>query len=284
VNPGSFEARLTDTQFSTLSRFIQEHCGIKMPPGKRTMLETRLRKRLRVLQLATFGEYLEQVFGNRDGGEELIHMVDVVTTNKTDFFRELSHFEFLVREAFPEMLKSSGAGTRRRLNLWSAACSTGEEPYSLAMALSEVGEQVGGIDYFILATDLSTAVLKYAQRATYEEERVRPVPVPLRKKYLLRSRDREASLVRIVPELRQRVQFRRLNLLNDSFGLRERMDIIFCRNVFIYFDRATQSEILHKFCRHLVRGGYIFLGHSESSSGLDVPLVQVAPSVYRWTG
>lgn len=283
MSAGSFEAKLTDAQFSTLSRFIQEHCGIQMPASKRIMLEARLRKRLRAHQLDSFEAYLGLVFGG-DGAEELVHMVDVVTTNKTDFFRELSHFEFLARQAFPELLRASGAGTRRRLNLWSAACSTGEEPYSLAMALSEVGEQVGGIDYFILATDLSTAVLKHAQRATYEEERVRPVPVPLRKKYLLRSRDREASLVRIAPELRQRVQFRRLNLLSDSFGLRERMDIIFCRNVFIYFDRATQAAILNKFCRHLVRGGYIFLGHSESSSGLDVPLVQVAPSVYRWTG
>ncbi len=284
MSGGGFDQKLTDTQFGTLSRFIEGHCGVRMPASKRIMLESRLRKRLRVHELSSYAEYLELVFGNNGAADELVHMVDVVTTNKTDFFREPPHFEFLVRHVVPDLLRNFGAGTQRRLNVWSAACSTGEEPYTLAMTLSEVGAQFGGIDYFILGTDVSTAVLRRAQRAIYEEERIQPVPLPLRKKYLLRSQDRAAGLVRIVPALRQRVQFRCLNLMRENFGLRERMDIIFCRNVFIYFDRPTQAAILRKFCRHLVLGGYVFLGHSESSSGLDVPLVHVAPSVYRWTG
>ncbi|MBE0617407.1 MAG: methyltransferase domain-containing protein, partial [Proteobacteria bacterium] len=201
-------------------------------------------------------------------------------TNKTDFFREPQHFEYLVRAALPELVRT-GAGLRRPVAVWSAGCSTGEEPYTLAMVLAEVAESLPGVRYLILATDISTAVLHKAQQAVYEEERILPVAAPLRKKYLLRSRDRTRSLVRVAPELRQHVRFRMLNFMDGSFGLRESMDVIFCRNVMIYFDRETQEALLNRFCRHLAPGGYVFLGHSETINGLQVPLTQVAPTIYR---
>ena len=278
----SGEPHLSEADFTRIARFVEGHCAIRMPPSKRIMVESRLRKRLRAVGAAGFRAYIELVFA--PGGEsELVHLVDSITTNKTDFFREPQHFEYLLRTAVPELIRSRGAGLRRPLAVWSAGCSSGEEPYTLAMVLMEVAEGLPGFQFRILATDISTAVLQKAQRAVYEEERVEPVPLPLRRKYLLRGRNRRLSLVRIAPEVRRRVSFRRLNFLDGQFGFREALDVIFCRNVMIYFDRSTQEALLRRFCGHLTPDGYVFLGHSESINGLRVPLRQVAPTVYRHT-
>jgi chemotaxis protein methyltransferase CheR len=169
----------------------------------------------------------------------------------------------------------------RKLRVWSAGCSTGEEPYTLAMTLYEYAETVPGFDFQILATDLSTRVLEKAKQAVYDDERVEPVPKLMKNKYLLRSKDRSSGKVRIVPELREKVRFRRLNFMDDDFGIHEPFDIIFCRNVVIYFDRPTQERLLNKFYANLTKDGFIFMGHSETLNGLDVPLVMVHPTVYR---
>ncbi|MBF0328061.1 MAG: protein-glutamate O-methyltransferase [Nitrospirae bacterium] len=269
--------------FERLSRFIETELGIKMPTTKKTMIESRLQKRLRILGLKSFDEYCEYLFSGDGMEEELVHMIDMVTTNKTDFFRESSHFDYLVQKVLPEMIKESGSGVMNTFMAWSAGCSTGEEPYTLAMVLSEFGLRYPGLSfqYMILATDISTRVLQAASKATYAEDRISPISLELRKKYLLRSRDREQGLVRFVPELRSHVRFRRLNFLEGDFGMREQFDVIFCRNVFIYFDKQTQEDIMSKFCRHLKPGGYIFIGQSESFTGTDLPLKRVNPSVYK---
>jgi len=247
------------------------------------MLEARLQKRLRHLGMNSCDEYCNYLFSPAGVETELTHMIDVVTTNKTDFFRESSHFEFLVKTALPEIIVKQGAGIWKKLMIWSAGCSTGEEPYTLAMVVSEFAETYPGFsfDCSILATDISTKALATAEEAIYEAERVLPVPEALKKKYLLRSKNRSKGLIRIVPELRRMVRFRRLNFVEDEFGLREKMHIIFCRNVIIYFDKPTQERLLNKFCRHLTPGGYVFMGHSETLQGMDVPLMQVIPTVYR---
>jgi len=174
-------------------------------------------------------------------------------------------------------------GIRHNLMVWSAGCSTGEEPYTLAMLLKDFAGKYPGFnfEFLILATDISTRVLEAAKRAIYDNEKVAPVPQEMKKRYLLRGKNDKKGHVRIVPELREVVKFRRLNFLEDNYGMREPMDIIFCRNVIIYFDRTTQEKILNMFARQLSPGGYIFIGHSETLHGLDVPLVQVAPTVYR---
>jgi len=266
---------LSEANFARIGRFIQGHCGIRMPPGKRVMLESRLRRRLRSLGLDDFAPYCELVLGGDQ--VELAAMVDEVTTNKTEFFREARHFDYLAATAVPEL-------ARRRLpeglRVWSAACSTGEEPWTLAMVLSEVAEQAPGLRFSILATDICSGALAEAEGATYDQARIEPVPPPLRHKYLLRRLD-GGPAVRIAPSLRQRVRFERVNLLEADlrrFGPRE---VIFCRNVFIYFERAVQQAILQRFLRVLVPGGFLFLGHAESIAGLDLPLTQVAPTVYR---
>jgi len=274
-------AVLSEKDFMQLSRFIHSECGIKMPVPKKVMLEARLRKRLRAYGFESFEEYCDFLFSPEGLEQERCSMIDVVTTNKTDFFREPKHFEYLVHNALPELMRLCGAGTKRGLSVWSAGCSTGEEPYTLAMVLSEFAACTPGFNFSILATDISTAVLEKAVRGVYKEERAETVPLEHRRKYLMRSKDKVRGLVRVVPEVRALVKFRRLNFLEHDFGMRELQDIIFCRNVIIYFDKPTQEKVLTRLCKHLMPGGYLFMGHSETLSSLDLPLVSVGHMVYR---
>ncbi|GAB7080315.1 CheR family methyltransferase [Megalodesulfovibrio paquesii] len=268
---------LNDSEFTRLASFIYKEVGIKMPPGKKTMLEARLLKRLRILKMPDYKCYCDYLFSPAGMAAELHQLIDVVTTNTTDFFREPKHFELLSRELLPRL--SSGPCRGRVLRIWSAGCSIGMEPYTLAMVLAEFREREPGFRFSILATDISTQALEKARAGIYDEDRVAPVPNALKYKYLLRSKDRSRGLVRVVPELRQMVTFQRLNFMED-FSLPEAMDIIFCRNVIIYFDRPTQEVLFRKFCRNLRGGGFLFIGHSESITGMDLPLRQMAPTVY----
>lgn len=275
---------LSPKLFETLSRFITAELGIKMPPSKRTMLQSRLQKRLRQLRLDSFEAYHAYVFSKEGREQELQHLLDVVTTNKTDFFREPRHFEVLTATALPDLIGRTGAGVRRPLKLWSAGCSTGAEAYTLTMVLSEYAERVPGFTFQILATDICTRVLERGRQAIYEEREAAPIPLALKKKYLLRSKDRQQPRVRLVPPLRRRVAFQRLNLMDPDYGRPREMDIIFCRNVIIYFDRPTQEAVLSRLCRCLKPGGYLFMGHSETLNGFQLPLRQIATTVYRVGG
>ena len=278
---GIYAAVMTDRDFSRLSALISERCGIKLPSAKKTMLEGRLRKRLRALDLKDFEQYCDYIFSRNGVDPEYLQMIDAVTTNKTDFFREPQHFHYLTQMAVPDLIEIYGLGVKNRLNIWSAGCSTGEEPYTLAMCLMEFAHRGLLINFHILATDISNRVLESARLGIYEHEKVEPIPMPWRRKYLLRSKDKNLGLVRITPELRELVKFQHLNLMAADFGQREPMAVIFCRNVLIYFNRPTQLAVLNRFCRHLVKGGYLFVGHSETLHGLDLPLVQAAPTIYR---
>jgi chemotaxis protein methyltransferase CheR len=248
---------------------------------KRVMLESRLQKRLRALKLPSFGEYLDLVFAEESTNGELVHMIDAVTTNKTDFFREPDHFDFLLGRLLPNEFSARGWGDREPMKLWSSASSSGEEAYTMAMVLEEFRERESRFQYRILGTDISTTMLERARSAIYPEDRVAPVAESLRKKYLLRSKERDARLVRVKPTLRRNVVFHRLNLMADQFGIRDSFHVIFCRNVIIYFDRTNQARLLRKLYDHLVPGGYLFLGHSETMAGMDLPLVSVAPTIYQ---
>jgi len=272
---------LSSRDFGRLSRFIYDTCGIKMPDVKKTMLEARLAKRLRNLGIRSFSDYCDYLFSTAGQENELVQMLDMVTTNKTDFFREPDHFDYLTQKVLPEWVQRHPG---HKLSVWSAGCSSGEEPYTLAMVLSEFALNSPGFDFQILATDISTRVLEKAKNAIYAEPLVDPVPLSLKKKYLLKSKDRSNPVVRIVPELREKVRFRRLNFMDHDFGMREQLDVIFCRNVIIYFDRPTQEKLLQRFHRQMKPGALIFMGHSETLSGLDVPLTSVFPTVYRKHG
>ena len=270
---------ISNSDFGRLRSLIYEQSGISLSPDKKTMLELRIKRRLRSLNLNSYAQYCEYLFARASQKEEIVHLIDVVTTNKTDFFREAGHFEFLVQQAIPDLMARSGNG--RHLLVWSAGCSTGEEPYTLAMVLNEYGLAHAGFRFRVLATDISTTVLAKAKLGVFNSEVVRPVPADLRRKYFMRSRDPNSNLLRVVPELRRLVDFRRLNFMDADFGLSDKADIIFCRNVIIYFDRPTQEQILQKLSNYLVTGGYAFVGHAETLHDMDLPLVSVAPALYR---
>jgi chemotaxis protein methyltransferase CheR len=274
---------LPERDFRALRELIQAELGIALSPAKRIMVETRLRKRARALGIETLSEYCRYVCTAEARKREWPHLTDAITTHKTDFFREPVHFEYLIRNAVPELAELDGAGTRRPLLVWSAACSTGEEPYTAALVLREYCKSLAPRSYRfrIHATDISERVLETARAAMYPEGTIGPIPRELRHKYLLRSKDPQQQTVRIAPEIRAQVEFRQLNLMDRDYGFADSMDVIFCRNVIIYFDRPTQQKVLTTISRTLRRGGYLFMGHSESLNGLDLPLEQASPAVYR---
>lgn len=273
---------MSQREFDRFSALIYDEAGIKIPLAKKTMLEARLQKRLKALKMHSFEEYANFVFSHEGQQQEMVHLVDVVTTNKTDFFREPQHFDFLVKQVLPYLQRGrESRALSSSFKIWSAGCSTGEEPYTMAMVLSEYAHSNPGFRFNITASDICTKVLKTAMTAVYPEDRVDTIPLPLKKKYLLRSKDKNKGLVRICNELRNLVTFLRINLMDDELPIGELQDAIFCRNVIIYFDKPTQTRLMHKFHRRLAPGGFLFLGHSETLNGLDVPFQSVASTVYR---
>ncbi|WP_319541107.1 protein-glutamate O-methyltransferase [uncultured Pseudodesulfovibrio sp.] len=271
------QSQMGDTEFKRFSELIHTEFGIKMPPTKRVLLQSRFQKRLRVLGMSSYKEYCDYVFSDKGREQERSHLIDVVTTNTTHFFREPKHWDIMNNSVLPE-LWSRGIGRNGDLRIWSAGCSSGEEPYTLGMVLHEWSTTHHGFKFSILATDISQKILSEASNAVYSIEKVDDVPMQYKKKYMLKSKDKK--LVKMDSILRNKVSFQRLNFMED-FKLPHQQDIIFCRNVVIYFDRATQATLFSKFCNNLKTGGYLFIGHSESLSGLTLPIRQVAPTVFQ---
>ena len=265
--------------YTRLCELIYREAGIALSAEKKTMLEVRIKRRLKALGLGSYAAYCALLFSRERPKDEMLHLIDVVTTNKTDFFREPGHFDFLTARALPDLIARNRGG--RPLLVWSAGCSTGEEPYTLAMVLSEYALTHPGFRFRILATDICTTVLAKADRGVYTAQVTSPIPAALKRKYFLRSRDRSSDLMRVVPELRQHVEFRRLNFMDADYGIEGKADAIFCRNVIIYFDRPTQERILQRLSNCLLPGGYMFVGHAETLHDMNLPLTPVAPALYR---
>ncbi|MDF0544443.1 chemotaxis protein CheR [Sphingobium sp. H39-3-25] len=272
--------RLSKRNFARLGSFIYDYAGIKMPESKMTMLEGRLRRRVRAAGCASIDQYCDFLFSGDNLAAEGLDLINAVTTNKTDFFREPTHFQYLEKFALPDLV----ARGVRTVRTWSAACSTGPEPYTLAMVLEDYAERHGGPSYGILATDLDTEVLETARRGIYPAELVAPVPKLLAQKYVMHSHDPRSRTIRITPALRSTIGFARLNLMDSRYPVGNPMHLIFCRNVLIYFDKATQLKVVSRLVDCLAPQGYLFLGHSESITGFDLPLVQVANTVFQKTG
>ena len=269
---------LTQSQFADFQQIITGTLGIKMPPSKQVMLQSRLHQRLRELGIETVDEYHAWFFG--DPGHqaaELEHLLNLATTNKTDFFREPDHFDVLAKEILPAWLRAPSGPA---FSIWCAGCATGEEPYTIAMVLAEQ-RRAFAFEFFIRATDVSTRVLETARHGVYAEEHAEPIPPVLRQRYLLRSRDRAVRQVRVCPELRERVRFGHLNFLSPDYGMREVFDVVFFRNVMIYFDRETQQQVVAKICLQLRSGGRLFIAHSETLQGLALPLALAGAAAYR---
>jgi chemotaxis protein methyltransferase CheR len=268
---------LSSRNFTRLAKYIYDYAGIKMPESKMTMLEGRLRRRVRAMGLPSIDAYCEHVFREDNLADECEHLINSVTTNKTDFFREPGHFDYLRGTALPT-LASQGV---RKIRAWSAACSTGPEAYTLAMELDDYATTRGGPGYGILATDLDTEVLETARLGIYPADQVEPVPDQLRRRYVMASRDPRRRAIRVAPALRGAIGFARLNLMDDKYPVGSPMHLIFCRNVLIYFDKTTQRQVVSRLIDCLAPQGYLFLGHSESITGFDLPLVQVANTIFQ---
>jgi chemotaxis protein methyltransferase CheR len=281
TRPMSGDDHLSHRNYQRLATFIEGYSGIQMPPSKLTMIEGRLRKRLRATGMPDLKQYCEFLFEKNGLATEAIHLINVMTTNKTEFFREPDHFRFLTEQAVPRLMANTRGGTGTLLKVWSAACSTGAEPYTLAMVLADLAQQMPAPRYGIIATDISTEVLDVAIAGVYPESMTSAVPPELRRRYVMRSKDRSRREVRIAPELRAAVRFGRVNLMEAPYQVDRDMDVIFCRNILIYFDKATQQTVLRHLTEHMRPAGFLFLGHSETLAGFQLPLDSVAPTVFR---
>ena len=265
---------ITEKEYTEFCNFIYSACGIKLHQGKREMVKARLGKQIRLKKLSGFNEYFKLVKEDQTG-EEVVNLLNVISTNLTYFFRESKHFDYLVEKVVPEVNRNGG----NRVRIWSAGCSTGEEPYTLAMVINEnIDPSIR--DWKILATDLSTKVLGIASQGYYPKERLRGIPGVLQKKYLQKNSRNANDSYQVKDELRKRIHFGRLNLM-EPFPVKGPFDIIFCRNVMIYFDRATQEALARRFHGVLRQGGFFFVGHSESLLGVKHEFKYLGPSIYQ---
>lgn len=263
--------RLTDTELRAIAKLVYEKSGIVLHEGKRELITSRLQKRLRHLGLGSYGAYLKMVAADASGAE-LVTLLDSIATNHTHFFREAKHFELLTAR----VLASAASTQGRELQGWCAACSTGEEPYTILMSLLEAG--IPRVK--LLASDMSTKALATARQGVYRLERMQEVPQPLLHKYFQKGLGAQAGLARVHPDLRRMVDFQALNLLEVT-SLGRSFDFIFCRNVMIYFDKAVQQRVVAMLERHLAPGGYLFIAHSESLNGITHGLTTIAPAAFQ---
>jgi chemotaxis protein methyltransferase CheR len=265
---------ILDTRsYDEFRSLVYQVSGITLGNGKEALVSSRIGKRMRQLGMDEFKSYLKMVKDD-PGGEELVHLLDAISTNVTSFFREPQHFD-LIRDLFAGWL----AQGQTRFRFWSAACSTGEEPYTLAMTLADV---LGGrqVDLRILATDISTKVLDKAARGEYPESRLDGIPAAFRTKYFERDGDRGERVFRVREELRRWVVFKRFNLSTPPFPMQGPMDVVLCRNVMIYFDNAIRKRLVSEIHRLLKPGGYLMVGHAESLTGVTTDFANAQPSVY----
>lgn len=266
--------RITDREFRWFQKLVEAETGIQLPEAKRLLLVGRLARRLRALALESFSGYYRRVIEEHD---ELIRMIDLISTNETQFFREPKQFEFIERVLVPTWADASGP--RGRLRVWSAACSTGEEPYSIAMT---VRAGLPGWNLEVVATDLSTRVIEKARAAVWPIEKCRQIPERYLKAFMLRGTGERRGEMKAGPELRSLVRFERLNLHGACREVGGQFDLVFCRNVLIYFSAEGRAAVVNRLLERLAPGGHFFLGHAETLNGITDRLRSVGPNVYSW--
>ena len=274
-----FSTELSDRDFRRFSALIYEKCGINLHQGKKELVRARLGKRLRETGFRDFNAYYKFVT-QKDSGDELVRMLDAISTNLTSFFREEKHFDFLKEVVFPTYVAGKNRTAFHRPRFWSAGCSTGEEPYSLAIWLLEYFGKSPRFDVKILASDISTKALTQAKNGVYPAVRLEKVSASIVRTYFQRGYGRQEGYFRIKPSLRKMIEFKRFNLM-EPFPFKEAFNLILCRNVMIYFDKTIQQGLANKFYDALLDGGYLFIGHSETLTGIDHGFRYIRPSVYQ---
>jgi chemotaxis protein methyltransferase CheR len=269
---------LTDKDFKKISQIVYDHCGINLHTGKKELVRARLAKRLRAGNFKTFPEYMDYVLADKTGMEFSV-LIDSISTNLTSFFREDQHFKYMENVFLPELLGRKRAQKNFKIRAWSAGCSSGEEPYTIAIVLNEALKGQGRWDAKILATDISTNILAMAKKGMYSEERVAPVPAALKSKYLVPHKTKGEKVYEVGQSLRNMIIFNYLNLMKD-WPIKGPIDFIFCRNVMIYFDKPTQNVLINRYWDILDSGGILFTGHSESLTGIEHKFKYVQPTIY----
>jgi len=265
---------LTDEEFEMLRGVVYRETGIKLSDLKRSLLQSRLLRRLRFLKLYEFSDYIDYL--REHYNDEIINFINAITTNKTEFFRENQHFEYLNNIVFPEIKKSD----KRRIRIWSAGCSTGEEPYSIAITAKEYfNESISDIK--ILATDIDTQVLEKGFSGIYSFDQISGIDPVLLKKHFAKGKNENEGAFKVKDVTRSMIVFKRLNLLDQIYPMQGKFDIIFCRNVVIYFDKPTQKILFERFYNYLHDDGYLFVGHSENLSGITDKFRHLGKTVYK---
>lgn len=265
---------IDDKTFEELRKIVYNLSGIRLTDQKKALVSARLNKRLRALRIDSYNDYLEYLINDREGNE-IIQMIDVITTNVTSFFREADHFDFL-----KEIMISWVNSGYRRFRIWSAGCSTGEETYSIAFTILNSIPTYADMDLRILGSDISTDVINRAKKGEYDEEKMRNVPYNYQKRFFIRTIENGQVKYKVTDFVKNYIIFRRLNLSYFPLPLKGPLDVIFCRNVMIYFGSSIRESLVRELYRLLKPGGYLFLGHSESIIGMEVGFKVVKPSVY----
>lgn len=270
---------LLDNEFTVISELVLEKAGINLHAGKKELVRARLSNIIRNGNFGTFSNFFEHTIQDQSGNE-LVRLLDAISTNLTYFFRESKHFNFMAEAFLPEIISSRANSRPNRLRIWSAGCSTGEEPYSIAMTLLDHLPSINSMDVKILATDLSTRVLKVASNGVYNDDKVSGVPFETIKKYFKKGHGSAAGSYLVKNTVKRLVTFRRLNLI-DAFPIYGPFDLIFCRNVMIYFNKDTRQQLVERFYKIIREKGYLFMGHSESLSLINNNFRYVQPTIYK---
>jgi chemotaxis protein methyltransferase CheR len=269
-------------RFDRFSRMVQDSIGVQLPASKRVMVESRLRRRITELGLGSVDAYFRHLFDNGALSDELDTIFDAVTTNKTDYFREAEHFIHLTERIIPGRLsRRQATGRSSMFKVWSAAASTGAEAYTAAMVLADRESRRGAFEWRILGTDINRTVLIEAKRAVYSDAIIQPVPAAFRERFLMRGQGPQKGNWRVVPDLRRRVNFQKMNLMDSHYPVDRDLDVIFLRNVLIYFSEADQARVITQLADHLAPSGHLIVGHAEGMVVRHPRLRQVAPAVYR---
>ena len=272
---------ITDKEFCAFRDLIHHEVGIFLREVKRQLVVARLARRLRYFGFQTFSEYYQHLMTQDPRGVEREQMVNCLTTNKTDFFREPHHFTFLQEQVFPKLRAQAQRGGPKRLRIWSAGCSSGEEAYSIAITIREAFGLQADWDIKVLASDIDTNMLSQAKAGRYTTDRVSHLPEPLVRKHFLRGTGEWAGCIKVRPELQQLIAFRHINLIAESWPIQCRFDVVFCRNVSIYFNRDTQHQLFERFSTYVEESGYLFTGHAESLFGLSKRFASLRGTIYR---
>jgi chemotaxis protein methyltransferase CheR len=274
------DIELSDRDFERFRTLVYKEASISLGDRKRALVRTRFAKVMRQHGIETYSDYYDFVLEDKTG-KAMIEMINAISTNLTHFFREGKHFDYMREILVPEMIAAARNTRSSCLRGWSAGCSTGEEPYTLAIVLMENIPDPLGWDIKILATDIDSSVLERASAGHYEKKQLREMPPMLINKYFERTGDRKNPVYEVKPNLKRLIAFRRLNLMRNPYPFKGPFDFIFCRNVMIYFDRPTQETLVNRYYQLLRPGGHLFVGHSESLTGLRHPFRYVQPTIYR---